>query len=248
MLGYVWSLWDQNLGLNQVTNDWHVLSWAARWLDDPAGKVMYKDQRKAKNISDDKDILKSIWELLDEADIVIGQNSKQFDVKKLNARFIANGFQPPSSFKQIDTLQIAKRHFAFTSNKLEYMSEKLCTKYKKLKHKKFPGFELWSECLKGNTEAWDEMKKYNIHDVLATEELYKKLIPWDSTINFALYEEKAISKCSCGGTDFRSRGYYYTAAGKYQRSKCNKCGAETRSKINLFDVEKRKSLKAGTVR
>ena len=95
--------------------------------------------------------------------------------------------QPPSNFKQIDTLKLARKHFALTSNKLAYMTDKLCTKYKKLTHHKFEGFELWKECLDGNLKAWKEMEKYNKHDVLALEELYTKLIPWDSSVNFTLY-------------------------------------------------------------
>jgi len=118
MLGYCWSLWDQNIGLNQIESDWYVLSWSAKWLDDDDDQVMYMDQRKAKNIEDDKKLLEAMWKLLDECDIVITQNGKKFDQKKLNARFILNGMQPPSSYKHIDTRQIAKRYFGFTSNNL----------------------------------------------------------------------------------------------------------------------------------
>src|SRR5690606_2512370 len=107
-------------------------------------KVMYQDQRKAKDVRNDKELLRGIWNLLDEADIVITQNGKAFDVKKLNARFLLNGFQPPSSYRHIDTKILAKKTFALTSSKLEYMTSKLCTKYKKLSHKKYPGFSLWS--------------------------------------------------------------------------------------------------------
>src|ERR1700689_1221342 len=157
MLGYVWSLWENNESLEQLYKDWSVLSWSAKWLDDSPDEIMYEDQRKAKDIDNDKKILKSIWKLLDEADIVITQNGKAFDHKKLNARFILQGLQPPSSYKIIDTMLIAKKHFAFTSNKLAYMSDKLCTKYKKLKPTKFPGFSMWLECMAGNKKAWKEM-------------------------------------------------------------------------------------------
>lgn len=245
-IGYVWSLWDQTLGLEQIKQDWHLLSWSAKWLDDD--KVMYMDQRHAKDITDDKKILKQLWKLLDEADIVITQNGRAFDNKKVNARFLHHGMQPPSSYKNIDTLIIAKKHFAFTSNKLAYMSDKFCTKYKKLKIKKFPGFELWKECLAGNKKAWKEMERYNKHDVLALEELYYKLIPWDNTINFALYTDDSELVCSCGHKKFKKNGYFYTNSGKYQRYKCNKCGSETRSKENLFSKDKRKSLRVRTER
>lgn len=248
LLGYVWGLWENNVSLNQIHSDWHVLSWSAKWLDDPAEKIMYMDQRGAKNIEDDTKILKAIWDLLDEADIVITQNGKSFDQKKLNARFILKGFQPPSSYRHIDTKQIASKHFKFTSNKLEYMTDKLCTKYKKLKHAKFAGFEMWRECLADNLEAWKEMEVYNKHDVLALEELYHKLIPWDDSINFNLYHDSTDHVCKCGSTTFIKNGFYYTSAGKYQKHKCKHCGAETRSKENLFSKEKRATLQPSTVR
>lgn len=248
MLGYVWSLWDQNVALDQIYKDWHVLSWSAKWLDDPPNKIMYKDQRNVKDITNDKKMLKKIWELLDEADVVISQNGKSFDHKKLNARFIYHGMQPPSSYKHIDTLVIAKKHFAFTSNKLAYMSDKFCKKYKKLKPTKFPGFTMWLECMANNIEAWKEMEKYNKYDVLALEELYYKLIPWDNTINFNLYTDNVELVCSCGSKEFRNKGYVYTSSGKYTRHKCKKCGAETRGRKNLLDKEKRDSIRIRTER
>ena len=128
VLGFVWGLFDQNIALNQIHTDWHIISWSAKWLNDPASKVMYMDQSKAKNIEDDSKILKKMWNLLNEADIVVTQNGKKFDMKKLNARFILNNMGPPSPYRQIDTLVIAKKNFGFTSNKLEYMTKKLCKK------------------------------------------------------------------------------------------------------------------------
>ncbi len=243
ILGYVWRLWDQNVGLNQIEADWYVLSWSAKWLDAPKSQIMYMDQRNEKNIEDDSTLLKGIWKLLDEADIVVTQNGRSFDQKKLNARFVLSGMQPPSGYKHIDTKQLASKHFGFTSNRLAYMTDNLCVKYKKLEHSKFPGFELWKECLAGNKKAWNEMEVYNKHDVLALEELYHILIPWDNSINFNLYHDEAKHVCKCGGTTFTKNGFYYTNTSKFQKHRCKGCGAETRSRANLFSKEKKQSLR-----
>jgi DNA polymerase elongation subunit (family B) len=240
IMGYVWSLWDQNVGLNQIYKDWHVLSWAAKWLD--SKEIMYMDQRKAKNVEDDAEILKKMWLLLNEADIVVTQNGKAFDIKKLNARFIMNGMKPTSSFRHLDTKEIASKYFGFTSNKLEYMTDKLCVKYKKLKPKKFQGFEMWKECLGGNLAAWKEMEKYNKHDVLSLEELFKKLIPWDNSINFSIYNDSEDNICICGNNRFIRNGFSYTSTGKYQRYSCSKCGAESKTGKNQISKSKRDSL------
>jgi len=202
------------------------MSFAAKWYD--SDEIIYMDQSKEKDITNDKKMLKVIWKLLDEADIVITQNGKKFDTKKINARFVMNGMQPPSSYRNIDTFLIAKRHFGFTSNKLEYMTDKLCTKYKKLSHGKYPGNKLWEECLKGNMDAWAEMEEYNKYDVLSLQELYDVLVPWDDRINFTVYFED--DRCSCGSTDLRKNGIYYTNANKYQKYKCKDCGKEYRDR------------------
>lgn len=246
LIAYTWGMFDQNVALNQIKSDWHLLSWSAKWHG--SKEIMYMDQRNEKNVQDDSRIVKEIWKLLDEADIVLGQNSKSFDTKKLNARFILNGLQPPSSYKQIDTMRLAKKYFAFTSNKLEYMTDKLCTGYKKLKITKFPGFSLWAECLKGNMEAWKEMERYNKIDVLSLEELYNKLIPWSNEIDFNLYTRDNITRCTCGSKNFMKNGYFYGKSGRFQRYKCSGCGSEIRDKKNTFSKEKKKSLKAGTIR
>ncbi len=245
ILGYVWGLWENNIALNQIHSDWYILSWSAKWLGSPENEVMYADQRNAKNIEDDSEILKGLWKLVDEASIIITQNGKQFDEKKMNARFILNGFKPTSSFRHVDTLQLAKARFGFTSNKLEYMTGKLCTKYKKLDHAKFAGFKLWSECLKGNKEAWEEMRVYNCHDVLSLEELYIKLRPWDKKgPNLNVFNEDTEETfCPCGSMEFIKNGFVYSNTGKFQRFTCKKCGAETKSKENLLTKSKRKSLK-----
>lgn len=230
---YVWGMWDQTVGLNQIKEDWCVLSWSAKWLGDDPKKIMYMDQRKVKDVRNDKKIVSELWKLLDEADIVVGHNSDSFDVKKMNARFMHHGMKPPSSYRKMDTKKLAKKHFNFTSNKLAYLTDKFCTKYKKLSHAKYPGFALWSECLKGNKEAWDEMMRYNEVDVLSLEELFLKLLPWESASIFEAYSNSEIPICTCGSIDFKKKGYYYTKVSKYQKYVCKSCGAESKGRKNL---------------
>ena len=240
MLGYVWSLWQNDVGLNQLAQDWSILSWSAKWLDDDY--VYYMDQRDAKDLTDEKAILKELYNLLVEADILITHNGKKFDVKKLNARFIHFGLKPVGKKLHIDTYSIARRHFAFTSNKLEYLTDKFCVKQKKSTHKKFPGFKLWSECLKGNLDAWNEMEAYNIMDVLSLEELYYKMLPWDNTVNFGVFTGHLEKVCGCGSTEFHKRGFTYTKSGKFQLYSCKKCGSHQRDHKNLLSNEKRKTM------
>jgi hypothetical protein len=234
ILGYSWGIWQQNIGLSQIKDDWAIIAWSAKWLGDPAKKILYEDQRAVKNVRDDKKLLKGIWKLIDEADIVVTQNGKAFDIKKLNARFIMNGMDKPAPFQHIDTKKIASRVFGFTSNKLEYMTDKLCKKFKKSKHASFSGFDLWKECLNGNLKAWKEMEHYNKLDVLSLEELYLKLRPWcNDNVNMAVYQE-GVACTHCGHKKLTKNGFKFTTGGKYQRYQCHNCGAYMRGNKNLL--------------
>jgi len=226
---YVWDLWDQNISVNQIKKDWKIISVAWKWLGDK------QVTQFGLNDYSEFQILKLIRKALDHADIVVGQNSKKFDIKKINARFAIKHIKPPSSYQQIDTRLLAKKYFGFSSNSLEYLSDRLNSKFKKLKHKDFPGQELWTECLKNNKKAWEAMREYNIFDVLATEELYKRLMPYDTApINFTVYYDMKDAVCSCGNSKFIRDGFRFTNSGKYQQYECIECGAKKKHWKNVL--------------
>ncbi len=113
---------------------------------------------------DDKRVVKSIYKLLDEADIVIGHNGDRFDLRKLRWRFISHDMPPPSPFKIIDTLKVARREFFAPSYKQDFL-----TKYFKLENKLSTEFDLWTDCEAGIQERLDEMAEYNKHDVIGLD-------------------------------------------------------------------------------
>lgn len=230
-VAYVWRFFKENISAKQVKEHGHMMSFAAKWLG--GDEIFYEECRK----DDDKLIVEKMCHLLDQADMIIAHNGERFDMKQIRARAVVNGIKPPSPVKVIDTLLIAKREFAFPSNSLEYLTTIMGCKTKKGGHKKFPGFELWLECLRGNEEAWSEMREYNIIDVLALEELYIKLRPYDTKHpNLAVYaENKEEPVCpKCGGTHVQWRGYAYTSVGKYHRYQCNDCGGWGRGRYSLL--------------
>ena len=241
IMGKVWSLWKQNVSLDQIEEDWYIMSYSAKWLHDD--DIMYNDCRE--NIGDDTELLVDLYSLLNEADIVVAHNGDKFDVPKINARLILNGFTPPSPYKTIDTVKVAKKHFGFTSNKLAYLTSELCED-QKLDHAKFAGWKLWNECMEGNEEAWDEMMEYNMMDVISLEELYLKFLPWTSTHPNVTSDHLDNSMCcpKCASTDLYKRGFYYTNKGKYQRYRCNDCGGWSSETYTMNTKEKRKSLLA----
>lgn len=231
---YVWGLHDQNVALNQMKSDWRIISAAWKWS---GFKSVYQFDESS---TSEKTTLFALKRALDTADVVVTQNGKSFDIRKIYARFLAHGMKKPSSFQHIDVYREAKKLFGFTSHKLEYMSEKFCKKHVKRKHKRFPGFELWTECLKGNKLAWREMAEYNKADVLALEELYYVIMEYAQPINFSVFYNDGKTHCSgvykgkpCKSTEFNDNGWSYGSEGRRKRYECKKCGKEMSAKRNV---------------
>ena len=95
-----------------------MLSWAASWLG--SGEVM-SARLYSEEVLDECDfrIVKQLWNLLNEADIVVAHNGNAFDIPKIRARFALNGLPPTSFYQQIDTKITAAKEFGFSSNKLD---------------------------------------------------------------------------------------------------------------------------------
>lgn len=238
-LVYTWGLWKQTIGVNQIVRDWSIASMCWKWL---GAKPTYYVDTEA-DPTNDAPILQQLWEVLDQADIVIGQNSKHFDVRKLNARFIEAGLPPPSPYKQIDTKVEAGKVAMFTSNRLEWLAAHL-TDVKKDKHKDFPGFDLWSECLKGNPKAWAAMRKYNPRDVVSTEKVYMRLRPWIvQHPNVAIYSADGKVRCpKCGSLHVHPRGLYHTNVTTRQRYHCASCKGWSWGRFDVNTKEQRAAL------
>lgn len=219
---YVWQLWDTNIPNDMIIKDATILACAFKELGNE--RVQYMDTSGESNVRNDKKLIKWIHEKLDEADVIVTQNGRKFDIPRIYARFALHGLRPPKPFQHVDTRAVAKKEFKFTSNKLEWLGPNLAGTTKS-KHRKFPGMELWTECLKGNPAAWSEMKKYNIQDVRATEKVYLTLRPWVSNHpNLALIAGKPDGCRACGGPNLQSRGWKYTTTQRYRQFVCTDCG------------------------
>lgn len=231
-LAHVWGIWQQNVGINQLMDVTEVLCFAAKW--DGAKRIHFY----SKHVHGKEGMISAAHALLDESDAVVHYNGMSFDIPHLNREFLELEMAPPSSFKQIDLLQTARKQFNFPSNKLDYVTRALGIG-EKVKH---VGHELWIRCMNDEPEAWQEMAKYNIQDVKLTEQLYHRLLPWiKGHPNVALYGETNDTDddspiCPrCGNTEITRQGYAYTGVSKFQQYQCKSCGAWFRGRQNLAD-------------
>lgn len=85
---YVFNLWKQNIAWDHTNGHWFMLCWTAKWLYEDEVISMRLSGEEAIN-EDDSRIMKGLWELLDEADIVIAHNGcVQKDTPVLCADFV----------------------------------------------------------------------------------------------------------------------------------------------------------------
>lgn len=231
-LAYVWGLWDQNVGLNQLVDTTHVMCFAAKWYGEK--KVYFHSDYHDGHT----EMVKKAHEMMDEADAIVHYNGKNFDIKHLNREFLLAELPPPSPHKDIDLLTTARSRFRFQSNKLQHISTQLGFPGKQ----DAGGFTTWIKCLAEDPKAWATMRKYNIADVIETEKVYKKLLPWiKSHPSQAIYnDDPTIQVCTkCNGTHLQKRGFYRTNASVFQQYQCQnpKCMAWNRDSKRIVGTK-----------
>lgn len=215
-----WSPWESNAIV--INREWQVLGFAYAW-DDGKVRSVYPPVDQPASEEGELDVLTELWAVLDEADIVIAHNGDGFDLRKINARLIRAGYGPPSPYLTIDTLKVAKKHFAFTYNRLDYLGRYLGLGHK-LSHQ---GYPMWQGCMEGDPKAWRKMAKYNKQDIVLLRDVYKVMLPWISN-----HPHMGGDGCpSCGAHDAQKRGTKTMKSGiQYQQYQCNVCGSYYRDR------------------
>lgn len=217
IISYNWGIWEQNA--IKVIQDWQIICFAYKWLGERkihfVAQWQFKGHKNGVRNLNDKHVVNELWELFNEADIVVAHNGDSFDQKKSQARMMIHKLSPPAPYKQIDTKKVAKRYGAFTSNKLDDLGNYLGGGRKE----QTGGFSLWEGCMDGESKAQRKMEKYNRMDVQRLEELYLSLRPWITThpaMNVLTSRPDACPKCAEIDTMIKSMKYKATSGNKYQ--------------------------------
>lgn len=242
LMGYFWRLWQQNINpLNGMLqkSEWPMICWVAKWLFDDKyiTEVMTPEEAVA---GDDSRLIKVLWDLFDQADILIGHNIIKFDNRQANTRFIKHDLLPPSSFQSIDTYRHAKKNFDMPSYKLDSIAQffgvgaKIETK-----------FSLWEGCMKGDKKSLKDMLKYCVGDVKVQEEVYLKMRPYIRPHpNLGLYISDNIEVCpACASQNLGVVSSYSTYANTYDELRCFDCGHPSRSRKASIKKEDKRHLK-----
>lgn len=116
----------------------------------------------------DIEVVKKWIEVVSDAQIVIGHNSRSFDDKVMMGRVIFHRLPPPIPFNTVDTKADLKKVSRNDSNKLD----DLATNYGYGSKNDTGGIDLWWDCMNGDTKAQKKMVRYCEQDVALTEKLY----------------------------------------------------------------------------
>lgn len=220
-VGFTWGKWEQNV--IQFVSERQIISFAWKWLGEKDVHVCSLPDFKGykKDPKNNKELVRKLHSLFEEADINVGHNVVEFDDKVSNTDFLLHGLPPPPPHKCVDTLKVLRSKFAFSSNKLDDACGRL-NLGRKVKH---AGFEMWLGCLNGDPKSWAMLREYNKGDVLLLEKLYLKLRPWMTNHPSMIPTDRAIFSCPrCESKNLHCRGWVRTLPGDKQRLQCQDCG------------------------
>lgn len=189
---------------------------------------------------------------LQEEDIVVMQTSEKtfiangylmhncdrYDTKFVLTRAIKHGIPALPKYQSTDTLKLARKHFNFNSNKLDYIAQML-----ELGHKtKHRGMPMWDDIvLRNDKKALQEMVEYNIQDVHLTEEVYNALMKYSTPkVNHSTKNKGEKHSCpNCGSKKASLAKTYVAPSGTKTRLMiCDDKSCETNFTISDTNYKK----------
>lgn len=214
-------IYDQHrIPYDHVFQESFMICAAWQWLDEKrisSVSIIDDVPRWAKDHTDDYHVVKSLYDQIVMADVVIGHNIKQFDMKKFMGRVVYHKLPPFNPPQMVDTLKEARK-CKFTSHKLGDLG-----KYLKLGNKLETEKGLWLRAAQGDARAIKAMVKYNRGDIPPLVKLYERLRPYMVRHpNRNLFSDVACCP-KCGHTKYQQRGWTYTAVSQYRKYQCLGC-------------------------
>lgn len=181
--------------------------------------------------------IRQTWDVFNEADVIVGHNSKAFDTKHLQGEWALLGLGPASPVKHFDTLVEARKHFNFEANHLDTLTKRFGIVAKNDKYR----IDTAMAAVGGDVKAQKRIERYNRGDVRASTGLYLYLRAWGN-VNLGLYRDDDRPVCpACESPRMQRRGYAVKQALKYPQYQCQACGKWMTSKkaVSTASVEMR---------
>jgi len=170
----------------------------------------------------DRAMLEEFFSVASTAEVLIGHNGDNFDLKYIKTRGIYHRLPPLTNLISIDTLKLVRSNFNFNSNKLDYVSQYLGLGQKL----ETGGLRLWKDVLNGDEAALKKMVKYCKKDVALLENVLYTILPYvnSTPVHFGLVERDTRDACpACGSEAYKKHGTRATKVGRRQRYMCVIC-------------------------
>lgn len=226
-VAYAWAPGKYDKNLIAFQKPWYLLAFSVLWADEekPKGYVLPDYPLYKKDPTNDFELVKDLWRVINEADLIVTHNGIQTDLPKARSRFLIHGLTPPSPAKLVDTLLVARKQFYLNGNSLKDLANTLDVPHKKVENE---GFDLWLRCMNEyfyDKEAWETMRKYNIGDSLTLREVYDRLKTWHPNHpNITIASGESFLCPTCGSNEVEKRGLLYLQSFAAQRYRCRNCG------------------------
>lgn len=186
-----------------------MICFAAKWLGE-SETMFYRGE----------EAVRMAHKLLSEADLVVTYNGDRYDLRRLNNEFLRLGMAPPRPYRSIDLIKTNRKQFDLPYKKLDYLAMTTGSGRKV----ETGGFDLWRGCMADDPESWALMEEYNIADVVLTEHLYIKLLPWLSGVpHMGMFVAEGGDCPYCGSRNLTEDGTTNTLVQKYALFNCDNC-------------------------
>lgn len=185
----------------------------------------------------DIEVVKKWIEVVNDADVVIGHNSRSFDDKVMMGRVISHRLPAPMPFATVDTKADLKKVSRNDSNKLN----DLATNWGYGQKNDTGGIDLWWDCMCGDKKAQKKMVKYCEQDVKLTEQVYLHERPYIKHPALNVLENRPESCPKCGSNKIHSNNasnFKITSTKLYRYYRCGDCRAPVPSRTPEDQLQK----------
>lgn len=184
--------------------------------------------------------MRQVWEVFNDADLIIGHNADRFDARHLMGGWAEMGLPAPSPYKVIDTLKIARGTFAYESNTLDALNKRLGIDAKTDKY----DVKVARAAVNGDKNAQEALSAYNRGDIIASEALFDRLRPFAKGIpHLGMWTDDELACPSCGSTMTATGKTVHANVQKYEHLRCDNCGAHARGTARLKNPTRTRSAR-----
>ena len=206
----------ESAGVNALKSDLgFVIMVGYKWAHEPDVKIDVIHRRDLRKF-DDRELLTRFSKRFEKADICVAHFGSVFDRRFIQGRLLINKLPPIPPTRMRDTCMIARSAANFSSNRLKHLAKILDLKNQKLDNN-WP--IAWFKVMQGDMDHLRALADYCKGDVLALEDLYNRLLPFDNA-HPRIYADRSV--CGKCGSRVQYRGIAYVNNNQYRRYQCIK--------------------------